>query len=255
VSLAMIGGLMGSPFWAPGDSQLVWDDELTFSGLAAKVRYAMGPASLFLNAGSFPVDSEGFGVDNPNLWSVQGGAAVSPFKDAEPKALKGLTVTAALSFHDYANTAKRSLTNDEQSGNSAQAEDFNELNPNLEVATQLEGVPVALWWDQVRNTSASMDENGFQIGLKVGKAKTPWSLKEGWEAGYAFERLEPNAVLDMFPNGDFGGGGTNHLGNTYWVKFATLKHSTAGLKIIQTREVTGTKNQFDTYQLDWITKF
>lgn len=243
----VIGGIMENPFWTPQGSQLVWDEDLSFAGAAARTSYPVGPARVFVNGGAFPVDTDGFGSDNPSLWSVQGGASVELLPDVR--------LTAALAYHDYKNTFQHTLTNDDQATNDARAEDFNELNPNLELATTLGDLPAAVWWDQVRNTAASEDENGFQVGLKVGKAKTPWSLKEGWEAGYAFERLDANAVFDLFTYSDFGGGGTNHLGNIWWVTIATLKNSTAGVKVFQTREVSGAKNDFTTYQLDWTTKF
>jgi hypothetical protein len=251
----LAAGMFENPFWTPQGSQLVWDEDVSFAGAAARTSYPIGPARVFVNGGAFPVDTDGFGSDNPSLWSVQGGSSLRPLGEASAAVLRDMTLTGALAYHDYKNTFQHSLTNDDQTSNDARAEDFNELNPNLELATTLGDLPAAVWWDQVRNTAASEDENGFQVGLKVGKAKTPWSLKEGWEAGYAFERLEANAVFDLFTYSDFGGGGTNHLGSIWWLKIATLKNSTAGVKVFQTREASGAKNDFTTYQLDWTTKF
>jgi hypothetical protein len=107
----------------------------------------------------------------------------------------------------------------------------------------------------VHNTKPTEHENGFAIGFGVGKAKTPWSLKDGWEAGYFYQRLEPNATFSAFADSDFGGGGTDHKGHVYYLTLATLKSSTFGVKVFDTEEVTGAKDHFDTVQVDWVTKF
>jgi hypothetical protein len=255
VDTAVIGGLMDNPFWVAGDSQLVWDDDLAFAGAASQLAYDAGAAEVFLNTGAFSVDTDGFGTDNPSLWSVQAGTTFEPFTSMQCPVLATSKVTTSLAYHDYKNTAGKSLTNDDLGSNGTGVEDFNELNPAVEFASKVVDYPLSVWWDQVMNLSEPRQENGYQFGLRLGKAKVPWSLKEGWEAGYAFQRLESNAVLDVFTNSDFGGGGTNHRGNIYWLKLATLKNSTAGFKISQTQEVIGSKNNFDTYQMDWVTKF
>ena len=64
-----------------------------------------------------------------------------------------------------------------------------------------------------------------------------------------------DAAFDAFTESDFGGGGTNHKGNVWYVKLATLTHSTLQVKYFDTEEVTGAKDHFDTLQVDWTTKF
>jgi hypothetical protein len=98
----------------------------------------------------------------------------------------------------------------------------------------------------------------------VGKATVPWSLTKGWEAGYMFERLEPDAAFDEFVDSDFGGGGTNRRGNVIWVTLATLKNSTFGAKYFFKQDTlknfgsgASLTREFreDRLQLDWVTKF
>ncbi|MBI2870663.1 MAG: putative porin [Candidatus Omnitrophica bacterium] len=251
-SLRLKGGIFENPFWTA--SPLVWDEELGFAGASGQLEKDLGPVRAFLNAGAFPIDSDGFGTDNPSLWGGQAGLALKPFESSDTPFLNQLKVKGAFAYYDYKNSAKNALVNT-PSGNSAAVDDFNELNPSVEISSKVGALPVSAFGDWVHNASVESDENGYHVGLKLGKAKRPWDLVEGWEAGYFIQRLEPDAAFDGFVDSDFGGGGTNHKGNVFWVKLAVLENSTFGVKYFDTKEVTGSKNHFDTVQMDWVTKF
>ena len=180
-----------------------------------------------------------------------------------------MTLTGALAYHDYKNVLNRAKAGTDivnnlatNSTNLTILPDVNILNPSVELATKLGGLPLALAGDWVHNTSAEDEANGYYVGVKLGKAKNPvfsfangLNLKDGWEAGYFWQRLETNAQFDEFADSDFGGGGTNHKGNVWYIKLGALKNSTIGIKWFDTEEVTGAKNHFDTVQMDWVTAF
>ncbi len=256
-TVQLVGGIMENPLWTV--TPMVWDGDLSWDGFAAKVRQSVGESLvLFSNNGVFLLDSDE--SEPSSLWVTQGGMSVTPFPGAEQDLLKHLKLTGALAYHDYRNVANAGKAGTDpiarESDNTAAAMDFNQLNPSVEVASQLGSIPMALFGDWVHNTSSSTEGNdGFAIGIKVGKAKTPWSLTEGWEVGYLFERLEQDAAFDEFVDSDFGGGGTNRLGNVFWLTLATLKHSTLGLKYFASEEVRGTKAGENRAQIDWLTRF
>ncbi|MBI2104094.1 MAG: putative porin [Candidatus Omnitrophica bacterium] len=246
------GGIFESPFVS---TPLVWDPDLTFGGAAVQLAYALGPVEPFLNGGVFPIDADGFGTDNPSLWAVQGGVTVAPELSTGVEMLDGMRLKVALAYYDYRNAVKNALINT-QTGNTAAAEDFNELNPYLELAsTAFGGTPIALWTDWVHNTAAPAQAGGHQFGVKLGKASVPWDLKEGWELGYFYERLGADAAFDAFVDSDFGGGGTNRQGHVWYLTLAALKNSTVGLKYFNVEEVKGAKGHEDRLQTDWVTKF
>jgi hypothetical protein len=256
-SLALTGGIIENPFWGP--SPIVWDGDLGFDGAAVKVAQEVGPATLFTNAGLFAIDSDE--TETASLWSFQGGASVKPFPDAEEPVLGQMKLTSAVAYHDYRNVAKASTAGTDlvakQSRNSSTLEDFDLLNTNVELASQIGAVPVAVYGDWVRNIARNVgkDKDGYQLGLKVGKAKKPWSLTEGWEAGYFWQKLEKDATFDEFTDSDFNGGGTNNKGHAFYVTLATLKNSTFGVKYLTARQINGSKNAEDRAQVDWVTKF
>lgn len=253
----LTGGMIENPFWVVG--QLMWDDDLNFDGAAVRLAKQFGPVTFFTNDGVFLLQTDV--TEASTLWSTQGGVAVTPLADAREEVLKHLKITGALAYHDYMNVTEPLSENTAittaggSKGNSAGIDDLNLLDSTFEIASQYADVPVSLFSDWVANTATGKGNNGFQIGMKFGKATTPFDVKKGWEGGYYFERLEPDATFGAFTDSDLGNGGTNHLAHTYWVKVATLKNSTLQLKYFNTKEVKGTKNHADTFQADWVTKF
>ena len=255
--IKLIGGMMENPFWTVG--QLVWDDDLNVDGAAVHLAKRFGPATVFTNNGVFPLQS---GITEAAvLWSTQGGVSIQPFADAEADAAKHLKLTAAVAYHDYANVSNPLSESTAQTtaggakGNTAGIQDFNLLNPTVELSTQHADVPCSIFGDWVHNTAVASGNNGFQVGLKVGKARRPLDLRTGWEGGYYFERIEPDAAFGPFVDSDFGNGGTDHRGHVWWTKFAVLKNSDMTFKYFNTEELKSAKNHADTFQADWVTKF
>ncbi len=254
--LQLTGGMMENPLWTVGP--LVWDSDLTWDGGAANISQEVGPATLFANGGLFSLDTDE--TESASLWVAQGGASVKLLPDAEEEALKNLKLTSALAYHDYRNVANSAKAGTDpitrEGQNTAGAKDFNQLNPSVELASMVGGIPVAGFGDWVHNVSAGTERNdGFQAGFKLGKATTPWSFKNGWEGGYFYQELEEDAAFDEFTDSDFNDGGTNSKGHGFWVTLATLKNSTFGVKYLKAEQLKGAKTNEDRVQMDWVTKF
>jgi hypothetical protein len=264
--LSLTGGMMENPMWTV--TPMVWDGDLGFDGFALKATQKLGEsASLFGNTGFFFLDSDE--SETSGLMTAQGGLTLTPFTTSEGEFAKNFKVTSALAFHDYTNTftsAANPAGTDpltRESDNVTCCE-FRQVNPAIEVGSQLGGVPFAFFGDWVNNISVGTDNDGYAVGVKVGKATIPWDLKRGWEAGYMFERLERDAAYDEFVDSDFGGGGTNRRGNVAWLTLATLKNSTFGVKaFFRQDQITNSGAgatlvqdfREDRIQLDWVTKF
>ena len=251
------GGIIANPFWTVG--QLVWDDDLNFDGGAIHLAKTIGPVTLFTNNGLFSLQTDV--TESAALWSTQGGAIIKPFATSDDEALKKLKLTGALAYHDYQNVTRAHGKNTALTtaggtkGNSTDLRDLNLLNTTLELASQYRDVPLGVFGDWIHNTSATSGANGFQLGVRAGKARIPFDLMKGWEGGYYYERIAPDATFGAFTDSDFGNGGANHAGHVYWIKLATLKNSTVQLKYFNTHEDRGTKNHADTFQADWVTSF
>jgi len=166
-------------------------------------------------------------------------------------------VTGALAYYDYSNAFKNAVINTPtgSGANTAQAENFNELNPTVAIATRFGALPASVFAEYVHNTAAASYNDGYHVGFKLGNAVKPWSLTEGWEAGYFFQRLEADAAFDGFVDGDINGGGTNHRGHAYFTTLAVLANSAVTLKYFDAEELAVSKNREDRLQVDWVTKF
>ena len=264
-TVSLIGGIIENPLWTT--DPMVWDADLSWDGAAIKVSQEMGPVTLFANNGVFSLDTDE--TEPAALWVTQLGASVTPFADSETEVLKNFKLTGALAYHDYMNVTTSAKVGTDpitrEADNTAGATDFNQLNPTVELASQVAQVPFSLFGDWVHNTTASSEGNdGFALGVKVGKATVPWSITKGWEAGYMFERLERDAAFDEFVDSDFGGGGTNRRGNVVWLNLAVLKNSTLGAKFFFRQNLINNfgsgaslTQEFreDRLQVDWVTKF
>lgn len=255
----LTGGMFENPFWTVG--ALVWDDDLNFDGAAALLTKQLSPEfSLFSNNGLFSLQTDI--SEAASLWSTQGGFIFKPFAtELENELRKNFSVTAAMAYHDYKNVTNplsesTALTTAGGSkGNRSGIPDLNLLNYTVQAGSQYKDIPFNVFGDVVHNTAVVENQNGFQLGVRVGKARIPFDLRKGWEAGYFFERLEADATLGAFTDSDFGNGGTNHRGHVWWVQLATLKNSVLQLKYFNTQQVTGIKANADTFQADWVTKF
>lgn len=202
--LHLLGGKMKNPFYTPGKTELVWDSDLNPEGIAAKYSHAWDDTSLFASAGGFWIverssdsDSGFFGGQlglkhDFDRFHVLGGVSYYSYSQIEGESF----------FVDQAGN-----TND---GAGAYAEDFRELEAFAEVGFDLSDMPVTLVGDYVNNTAAdNSDDTGWLAGLKLNKCKQPGS----WELYYNYRELESDAVVGIFADSDFGGGGTDVQGH------------------------------------------
>ncbi len=235
--LVLLGGKFENPFYA---TSIVWDGDLTPEGAALSVIPTVGPVELFITGGVFPIDEIGTKGGDPTLWAAQAGTTWSVASDSAEEWLKHLTVKGAVGYYNYANlengidVGTNSTFGDSgaAAGNvyrPANGLDFDELDIVGEVRSQVLGTPIKLYADYVKNTAIADNGEGVHLGVKLGKADQPLA----WELGYFYQRLEPDAVLGLFADSDFGEGGTNRSGHVYAASIGVLKHSTLGVEVVR----------------------
>ncbi|MBV8125335.1 MAG: putative porin [Paucibacter sp.] len=105
---------------------------------------------------------------------------------------------------------------------------------------------------------------GYLLSLQVGAAK----IKEqgDWNAAISYRRLGSDAVIDAFPNGDFGGGGTNVKGFMLTGNLGIARNTWLTMRLLSSQNIdsavpnvgqgsTATKFDLDTLQLDLNARF
>lgn len=73
--------------------------------------------------------------------------------------------------------------------------------------------------------ASTSEDQGWLIGCKLNKAKKPGS----WEFSYDYRDLEKDAVIGIFSDSDFIGGGTNGKGHRFGITYQLAKNLQAAL--------------------------
>lgn len=247
-SLTAIGGRYASPWFSPTD--LIYDRDLMFEGVAVTGRYAFGDggdgvdggaAHAFATLSVAPLQEVALSSNDKWLYGAQLGVKV-PFLDDHR-----LTVAAALfdfqnvegqrnspesTLLDY--TAPQIL----RTGNSlfdirnsadltsnlfALASEFRVVNLAVGYDLRLGGYLLSVAADGVRNIGFDRDEirartgldiesrnEGYQLQVAFGRPKV--ASPGAWRATLGYRYLQRDAVLDVFTETDFRGGGTDVKG-------------------------------------------
>jgi hypothetical protein len=213
--LTLTGGKFANPFFTAGHSELLWDSDwnpeggaLTFAqDLNNRISLNMIGAGLWIDERSSDDDS----------YMIAGQGVASIKLDEEKSA-----VAVGAGFFNYVNTRGFEVFYDPEDpkGNSAvtpgegetgyhYAADFEIVEFFGEATHKFEIFPVTLMGDLVINTAADSLETGWLVGLRIGKAKKTGS----WEGRYIYRRVEKDAVIGIFTDSDFRGGGTDACGH------------------------------------------
>lgn len=240
-SAHLIGGKFKTPFFRAGGNQLIWDDDLRPEGLAAT--YDDGT---FFGSGALMFAKENASADDIVIYGIQAGGRL--------KVGDQLKLTAGLSWYDATDVKGKAFLYDttKSFGNTATgtnyAYGYQEVEGFVEAATRVLQLPVRIFADYVTNTDVSAGDTGWSAGLILGELK----YKGGWSASYTYLRLEPDAVLGVFTDSDFGGGGTNKRGHVFSGGYALTDRT--NLKVTyflnETAVASGDPRDYDRMQLD-----
>ena len=224
--LSILAGKMGTPFYAAGKNQLIWDGDLSPEGIAIQYTTALNDATgLFVNGGALWVAENDADADT-SLYGVQAGLTHS-FED------KSKLTWGAGYFH-YGNiNGEPFVYDDEAFGNTESATtagtyayDYKLVEVFGEYGTKLGELPISVYGNYVVNTASSVKEDtGWLVGTKLGKASAPGS----WDFGYEYRDLEADAVLGAYTDSDFADGGTDGKGHKFSVGYALAKSTTLNL--------------------------
>ena len=282
-SLTLNGGRIPNPWFS---SDLVWDGDLNFEGVALSVRKPISESWVpFLTAGAFPLQKYDFSEKGKWLTAGQFGF--------ERKSRKRISARVGASWYNFSNIT--GVLNDplnpgatdwtapqfQQKGNTlfnisadpaayktALASEFREFN--------LTGTfDIGLWdpyhivflGDYVKNLGFDKSDvalrtgnpnqpketAGYQIGISAGH---PAIQEFGqWKAYLYYKRLEADAVVDAFTDSDFHLGGTNTRGWILGTDCALSKNSYLTLRWLTADEISGPPLAIDVLQVDITARF
>ena len=206
-------GKLKNPWHRAGGHHLVWDSDLNPEGLFTL--YEKG--GFFGSFGAFGVEERSDSNDTL-LFTLQGGYE---FALSETSSL-----TAGLGYIAYTNMVGNSpFWLGVPFGNTVDAAgnfvyEYNTVQIFAEYMTKVGDLPLSFFVDYVQNTEAPEFDVGYAFGAKLGKVSQPGD----WEGSIAYEDLERDAVVALFTDSDFGGGGTDAKGFTIKGRYGLTKN-------------------------------
>jgi hypothetical protein len=280
--LTLQGGRTPSP-WLSTD--LVWDGDLSFEGIAATYRQGLSSADparrqMFLTLGGFPLQEvelsskdkwllgAQLGVD----WTFGGGArvrfagAIYDYRNiagqlnAPDSTLLDFT---APQFLQKGNTLFDIRNDTDTSTNLyALAADYRDVDVLAVVELPLAGnMRLGFTADFVKNIGYDESEvmartgtlvpartRGYQGEITLARA-TP-NTRGGWRAFLGYRYLERDAVLDAFTDSDFHLGGTDAKGFFLGGDYGLMDNTWLRLRYLSANEIDGPPLGIDLWQLD-----
>lgn len=219
--LKLTGGKMYNPFYKPAKSELVWDSDIRQEGMRAEYSTEMDNVKLqFIGSGLW-IEERSSDDDS----YLMGGQAVLGYNMED----SDVSLGGGASYFYYGNTKGfATFYEDDDSygntidGDDAYATDFEMLELFGTVSFKANEVPVTFLGDFVTNTGADSLDTGWLIGVSVGKTKKPGS----WDFRYNYREVEKDAVVGIFTDSDFRGGGTDAKGHEFGFSYQLLEKTT-----------------------------
>ncbi|MCQ9205932.1 MAG: putative porin [Omnitrophica bacterium] len=259
--LEFTGGKFKSPFF---HTDMLWDSDIRFDGFAGKLTHKLGengnyPTSLYLTNGYFPIDdantSEG---DDVYLVATQIGSETK-FADGYAKLKTGLT------YYNFRNVGGALIstfneergTNTLNTGGTAFAYDYRVLSPTMKVSFEdlfgIVDVPWGFLYEYAHNFDDAKEDNAWRTGFWLGKSKV--KKKKDWKFLWQYSRLEADAFLDVFPDGDFNGAGTDAKGWEIIFDYGLTDNIILSLDYYNTESLSSDISDQQIVQADVIFKF
>jgi uncharacterized protein YxjI len=248
----IIAGKMANPFYSVGKSQLIWDVDVSPEGGALKYAAEIdNSSSVFANFGGMWVEEDDSDVDQ----GMFGGQVGIETKYGYGK------LTAGMSYFDYGNVEDEPAVYNSINGfgnttvpNGSEQSylyDYNLLEAFAAYDFNVGQKTMCVYGDYVKNIASNVQEDtGWLVGCTFGKAK----LAGSWDMGYNYRDIESDAVLGVFTESDFLGGGTNSKGHKFAFNYALEKNFITGLTYA-VGEKGDQQNNYDRVQLDFKLKF
>ncbi len=285
--MTLWGGRIPNPWLS---TELVWDENLNFDGVAAILRPSLSDSTRgFLTLGAFPLQQADLAITSGSdkwLYAVQLGLDQAFSRQTNAK--------IGLAYYDYRNitgvpnpvnspqynfTAPQfvqkgnTMFNMDQNNTLAPTElyglaaKFHELNLTamLDLA-HFDPVHVMLTLDYVKNlgydsqsimalapSTPPYGNKGRLYKLAVGMPQV--KQRGDWQVITSYRHIESDAVLDAYTDADFHLGGTDAKGWTLGGSYGVAKDAWMSLKYLSTDAISGPPLGIDVLQLDFNARF
>lgn len=240
---AIVGGKMKNPLFRPGDSQLIWDSDLTPEGITAA--YEITTDTFKLSALGLALWNADRKDDEKDSYILGGQArAHAKFDD--------FTLCAAGGFYNFSKIkGYAALYENKAFGNTLDANelyvnDYNIVDAGLEVKGKLGSLPFSIFGQLAFNMATDEEKTGFLAGFSIGETKKSM----GWKLGYNFRSLQKDAVFGTYTDSDFIGASTGGTGHVVSAEFALTDKLVLGATVQRSTINDGNDTAYTRIQID-----
>ncbi len=259
--LRVTGGKIKQPFMVVDKTELIWDGDLNPEGMALGIdRGITERVSMIVNGAFFYVD-ERKQADDTWMGGLQGAVEVS--------ATERTSLVLGGGYYDYRNLREMEGLYDpgDLFGNEHQvyqrihhgdtttwngyAVDFDLVEGFGKFAFQMEKVDLQVYGNYVQNKAADSLDTGWLIGgsMTYGDGRGHFKLRANWR------ELEKNAVVGVFTDSDFRGGGTDGKGLELNAAYGLTDKVNLGLTYFRNSKGVEEDLEYDRVQADLKIKF
>ena len=196
----LLAGKFSNPLYRPQKSALLWDGDWRPEGIALSWR----GEQIFANTIANWIESDSKSDNRTLFWGAQIGGQIE---------MSDIKLTGALAYYDFPTSGKNAFYDDDFFGNTTvegrYAFDYQLVEIGGDIKFSLLDQPAVIFGNYVRNRDASSNDDGWLVGVGLGKVKKAKS----WSIKYQYQELESDAVLGLFSDSDFGGGDTGASGH------------------------------------------
>ena len=251
--LHVIGGKMGLPFAKVQKTELIWDGDLSPEGAALKYKNkASDKLDVLFSAGFFYI-SERKAEDDTYMGGAQLGFKVKPAED--------MHLMIGGGYYDYQQVKDFEGVYDEGDffGNTSYDDegtdlymwDYNLFEVLGEFGVEMEKVSIVVYGNFVTNTDADSLNTGWLFGGTMNHGKGKGGLKL-----YAnYRELERDAVLGVYTDSDFLGGGTDGKGLEIGASYGVADKASLGLTYFLNKKGIEEEVDYKRLQADLAIKF
>jgi len=214
------------PFFRPGETELLWDNDLRPEGITASFHLSVGQVDVKVLGGAYMLEER---AEDDETYLRAGQLVISTEQISGVRLLK-----FGVGYFGFSGIAGRTpLFGDEFFGNSSYPDttflpgtsgaffvthrhttEYHEIEGFIQADLSLFRKPLRIMADLVVNTDPDEDNVGWLFGFKLGEVKDRGS----WSIGFNTRRLERDAVYAIFTDSNFGDGGSDSKG--HWLKFS-----------------------------------
>ncbi|MDO8450821.1 MAG: putative porin [Rhodoferax sp.] len=287
--LTASAGRIPNPFFS---TDLLWDDDLNFEGLALQFEDSVASAKVwrpFGTIGIFPLEDIQRSISNQakSKWLAGAQIGLEWVPSNATRAKVGLGVYDYKNISGIRNDYKSSIYNDtapafRQKGNTLfDIDNDGDINTNLYALAadyqlvNLTGmvdfnlynpVHVILAGDFVKNVGYSSSKILARSGQNVSPETTGYLarvavgmptmlLQDDWQLSLTYRYVEADAVLDAFTDSDFHLGGTNSKGFIVGAQYGLSKSTWLSARWLSSQEISGLPLSINTFQMLFNAKF